>query len=952
MTKRYLAIIYALTINISAVLFAVPAVSHPIQITHPDGTTQTVLLHGDEHFSYYTDLSGNLLKKNHFGKFVISDNPLPRQITPKKTTHIQSNFPTKGEVRSVVLLVNFKDVKFQIANPQQAFSNLLNQTNYSENGATGSARDYFIASSAGQFIPQFDVYGPFDLPNAMEYYGANTGNNHSIRADEMIKNACALAEAQGVNFAEYDLNQDGVIDNIFVYYAGYNEAEGGAEETIWPHRSYIINSPKYSGKVIRDYACTSELQNNTGQKMCGIGTFCHEFGHVLGLPDMYNTSNNSGSSIYTVGTWDIMCRGSYNNDSRTPPVYTAFERFMLDWLQPEQLSEIRNYELLPLETHNTAYMLADTVFNGNNYAPQPNEYFLLENRQRLGWDSVYNEKVKDLENNPLSAIPGEGMLITHITFSGRYDSNTFNDYYPLGFDIVEASGKNPSRSTSDDTYPGTLGITDWLPTLNDGTVLQQQLVSNITQETDRTITFHYGLADGVGFSFSPQNLPIFTSTYDRRVIDQQTQEITITGKGIPTDSIIISTNNTLFDIYINGEWNNNFRQIKDKVQDDSTYSRTILLRHRPVRQNCAFTTTTLRVSDEHNSIFNRITLTGTSPRPTYITPVVSLPATDITPYAFQINWQQQADAEYYYLTLYTLLDQDYSYLESFENFDDPDSIIAQGWTTIDATAYHNLHSDGNTSLSLNVPNSFAASPVYPSAVKELSFWLSNNYELNTTPPNGSLLLQAATENQQWQDIENIPILITTKNTKKTYSFNVNQGYRQFRLVNKNSSDENQILIDAFNVTTAQTPDYIFDPNGHLILAPDTTFSLSGVQPNTTYYYYVRCSESKGCTPHSTNALNTITTTTIQGNSKSNELTIVQLADGTLKAYLPFNGDGNSQLAIYNTMGQMLTAIDILKGDNSVTIPTQILNHNNIYIAKYIVPNKRINRQQYHAKFKF
>ena len=160
----------------------------------------------------------------------------------------------------------------------------------------------------------------------------------------------AAADAAGLDFTQYDTDGDGYVDNVFVYYAGYNEAEGGAANTIWPHRwsvsdAGITSGITFDGKKINDYSCTSELKGTSGTNMCGIGTFCHEFGHVLGLPDFYDTS---GTQSNTLDEWDIMDYGAYSNSGCTPPAYSAYERFFLGYLTPQQINTASDITLQPM----------------------------------------------------------------------------------------------------------------------------------------------------------------------------------------------------------------------------------------------------------------------------------------------------------------------------------------------------------------------------------------------------------------------------------------------------------------------------------------------------------------------------------------------------------------------------------------------------------------------------
>lgn len=472
MKKIFISIFFIVLFAFTNVVYGVIAYPYPVKITNPDGSSLDVLFHGDERFSYTTTLDGYLLQKDIEGyltyatvdndgvvyptkvvaneksrrtsaelNFLSSISKIEdfkklqkansRSKTQSASKNIVRNFPLSDSPRSLVILVNFADKKFISPNAQQDFYNLLNQENYSDNGATGSARDYFIASSYGKFSPVFDVVGPYDLPNKVAYYGSNQGDDPNVNAGKMVVDACRIAFENGVDFSAYDTDNDGVVDNVFIYYAGYNEAEGGGyynQNTVWPHRFVVYpedssdgteESITFNEKRIYDYACTSELKGYTGSQMCGIGTFCHEFGHVLGLPDYYHTDATSKS---TLDEWSIMASGSYNNEGRTPPVYSVYDRFYLGFLTPEQIDYPSNFILEPIYQgksvlHNTekqAYLLSASTHNliGNN--PDPREFFMLEYRKKTGWDSY---------------LPSEGMLIWHIDFRERvWNYNTPNNY--------------------------------------------------------------------------------------------------------------------------------------------------------------------------------------------------------------------------------------------------------------------------------------------------------------------------------------------------------------------------------------------------------------------------------------------------------------------------------------------------------------------------------------------
>lgn len=455
--------------------FAVKAYPFPITVTQPDGSSVTILLHGDEFHHYKTTTDGYLLKANTQGyltyatvnaagevtesEFTAKDAPkrteteiqflrtvnqaamiqkaqsLPLKIKAFKAQALpQKVFPSTGSPKSLVILVNFSDKSFVTPTPQLSFTNLLNQDSYSANGGTGSARDYFMASTYGAFLPNFDVVGPVTLPQTLDFYGKNDASGSDTNAVQMIIDACTAANNAGLDFTQYDTDNDGVVDNVFVYYAGYNEAEGGPANTIWPHRwgiyptslfpgnsnySGTVASVTFDGKRVMDYACTSELRGSSGTNMCGIGTFCHEFGHVLGLPDFYDTS---GTQSHTLDYWDIMDAGSYNNTGRTPPTYSVYERFFLNYLIPEQKSSTASLTLTPIyqgktvpaNTTNQAFLLSATTHNLNGSNPSPKEFFLLEYRQKTGWDTY---------------LPAEGMCVWHIDYDQTaWDNNAPNNY--------------------------------------------------------------------------------------------------------------------------------------------------------------------------------------------------------------------------------------------------------------------------------------------------------------------------------------------------------------------------------------------------------------------------------------------------------------------------------------------------------------------------------------------
>ena len=214
---------------------------------------------------------------------------------------------------------------------------------------------------------------------------------------------------------------------------------------------YVKGQLVYDGKQIKGYACTSELQGTSGVLMCGIGTFCHEFGHVLGLPDFYVTDYSSQHK--TLGDWDIMDAGAYLNGGNTPPTYSAHERFYLGWLTPEILNETGDFELEELQKSNKAYIVTSTGehnLDGGN--PNPATYYLLENRQKIGWNRY---------------LPGHGLMITKTIYNENnwYNNIPNNNRYLQGYDLIEADGKAPNNDygKGGDLFPGTANVTSYSP---------------------------------------------------------------------------------------------------------------------------------------------------------------------------------------------------------------------------------------------------------------------------------------------------------------------------------------------------------------------------------------------------------------------------------------------------------------------------------------------------------
>ncbi len=508
LTSRFLSIAFIALISCTFAAqqaLAIPALRRPFTVTQPDGSIVTLIKVGDESSHFTIDLKGNLVTGDEcsgyfFGEIdsrgaVVStgipatsdaDKRFDASILIPKALKLRTNlitqsfsrafnasttdtkdpnfrmvfndFPASGKIKTLVVLVEFSDLKFNIENPQKFFDRMLNEENFSENGCIGSARQYFLQSSDNQFDPEFVVTGPVTLPQEFSYYGKNDFYGNEYNTVEMVTEACKACDDL-VNFADFDYNNDGMVDNIYFFYAGYGEADNPIStqylNTIWPHAADINThygvTLKLDGKLINHYACSNErrgVYSDFPGQTVGYGIFCHEFSHVLGLPDLYDPSyrtDSKGNPIYyTPGSWSIMDYGGYNHDGCVPPLYGAFERFSLGWIKPRPFGATKEYAIAPIHEKNDAFIV---------YTEVPSEFFLFENRQQKGFD-LY--------------LPSHGMLAWHIDFNQtRWNLNSCNAQDHQHVDLIEANGlsgslTNPYEEADrrhGEPFPGSQGVT-------------------------------------------------------------------------------------------------------------------------------------------------------------------------------------------------------------------------------------------------------------------------------------------------------------------------------------------------------------------------------------------------------------------------------------------------------------------------------------------------------------
>lgn len=382
------------------------------------------------------------------------------------------------------------------------FDNIANKKGFTNSlGFKGSVKDYFLAQSNGQFELDFDVVGPYTLSQNMAYYGAHTKDGDvDAKAGHMVLEACQMAD-KDVNYKDYDWDGDGEVDQVFVIYAGFGEADGGSEDTIWPHESMLSASTvgkRYEtkdGVNVNTYACGNEnTYDMLGRsRINGIGTICHEFSHCLGYPDLYDTKN---SGNFGMGSFDLMCSGSYNGESFCPPNYSAYEKWFAGWITPTVLDKPASVK--GMQAQDVKYGQAFVVYNDNN----KNEYYLIENRQQnVGiWDKQ---------------LPASGMMITHVDYDENIwewnNVNTFvnysnqygpehayldNDHQRLTIFHADNEEGASTKSQAGDLYPfnGNNSLTDTsspAATIYQGGTTMGKPITNITQNEDGSIDFDF-----------------------------------------------------------------------------------------------------------------------------------------------------------------------------------------------------------------------------------------------------------------------------------------------------------------------------------------------------------------------------------------------------------------------------------------------------------------------------
>ncbi len=522
---------------------AIPAYPGIFAVTQPDGTTVHLQLVGDEWQSFTTTSDGYTVVKNANGAYVYAKLDNGKLVATSITAHdanirsaaeklfvsnsskyIAPQMPASvrrakaseealrlnsrqgaapffeySKFRGLVILVEYNDCGFSRSDYPQIVDSMINQrgfNGYMTNAAlskhidyTGSVRDYFYDNSAGQFDPKFDVVGPVKINHSM-YEGRY--NYPTIQEDALI------AADSLVNYKNYDTDGDGQVDMVYFIFAGGGSNFGNNDSRLlWPHASYITNLSLDKVRFGR-YACSTELYGAPSNALLdGIGTMCHEFSHVLGLCDEYDTdySGSGGQSIHP-GKWSVMASGPYLNSSRTPCGYSLFERYQAGFAQPQLITREGDYTLNDIDKSNTGYRINSAV---------DKEFFLLENRQQDKWNSY---------------LPGHGMLVFRVdsTNTDVWTKNTINanpthNYYELLRVNPKISGSSPI-DTEADPLPGSDNVTELgnntTPNLRSWSGMLTGISLSGIKENNGVITFSTKVQDTPSAIEDFETMPVFT----------------------------------------------------------------------------------------------------------------------------------------------------------------------------------------------------------------------------------------------------------------------------------------------------------------------------------------------------------------------------------------------------------------------------------------------------------
>ena len=549
-------------------------------VRQSDGTTITVRAYGDEDLSYFVATDGTLLYQEGTAFYIakVGDNgelsstgilahdPNMRTMKEKNAIMTQNAkafytnmtamatanrvkrepmyadntlLPSLGKQKVCVLLVEFSDVSFTVSNPKETFNKYLNgkelfsKTTDPEMGNNyGSVARYFKDMSFGKFEPEFDVYGPVKLSKPLATYGAGSSSQENMSL--LLSDACTAVDNE-VDFTKYDVNDDGNVDLVYIIYAGFSQSiAGNSTDCIHPKSGTLSLAKSFDGMSIKRYGVNNELNGTPenqkdGPLINGIGLFCHEFSHCMGLPDLYPASGTTAVQCINqnMDYWSLMDAGEYTNNGYRPTAYTAWERERLGWMTIDTLTTAANVELQPVADGGKAYRIL------NDKDETGHEYYIVENVQKTGWnrslfgsglmvthvDYLANQfslggcKVNNTAAHPrMTVVPADGMFVPEYYLGRMIEESPYTVVKETNVDLLAKYGGQTFTAqmykdeAAGDLFPGkanTTSLTDdstpvkaW--TYNGGTMGKP--ITDITNDEEKgivTFKFMGGVADGI-----------------------------------------------------------------------------------------------------------------------------------------------------------------------------------------------------------------------------------------------------------------------------------------------------------------------------------------------------------------------------------------------------------------------------------------------------------------------
>lgn len=576
--KQIILFLMALCFSASTA-HAAKANQTPFAVRQADGSTLMVVLHGDESYSWYTTLDGVMLSHVNQSFFISSINqqgllqptrqlaheaqqrstaeqqlvkaqaPLKplflkeasHRLSKARATVTSKYFPHKGSPTALVILAQFTDTVFHMADPKASFEQFLNGGTPSDLGCGearnySSVKQYFSDMSNGQFVPNFKVVGPVTLPNPLKYYGADNGDSRDINYTQFVTDACAeAAKITSFDDPALDSDNDGTIDLVSIIYAGFGQNNGAMTDALWAKMSFR-NVGEFNGKNVNLNMIVHELNANEKQlktvnpasngsfsvpQIAGVGVFCHEFSHTLGLPDLYATVASANLNNQCMEYWSLMDGGEYVHNSYHPTAYTAWEREVMGWQTPQLLNADGTYTLKTYANGGEVYKLQNSASD--------TDYLLFENIQKQGWNqylSGHGLLVYRIHANPttlsamrplnnvagqpgVTVVPADGLLLNFATLTSGTSNEKLSIY---------------RRAMAGDPFPGTSNVCTLMASQNlpnylwctEPSAIEAGLL-NIDEDVDAgTVSFRFctNVATGIGGVEAPAmqelNAPIYT----------------------------------------------------------------------------------------------------------------------------------------------------------------------------------------------------------------------------------------------------------------------------------------------------------------------------------------------------------------------------------------------------------------------------------------------------------